>query len=323
MKNKYLLRGAACFAAISMLFSSCDDELSEIGSSLSTGEVTIEVDSTFLLNGHPVYTPEIDSRSTTNLLGRISIPEYGSLSCSYVSRLISASNFPLSDTIQAEQIDSLRLILSAVRSSVTGDTLAPQQLKVYQLTKQLPSDISSKFNPEGYYDPSSPLGVRNYTMTLLGYNDTTFRQASYIPISVPMPNDMAVNVFNEYKQNPETFQWPSNFAKYFPGIYVESNFGRGCIANIAASEMYMYYHYGYKTTTTENGATVTKYVQKKDSVAIYTTAPEALNSNNINFKISDKITKMANDGHNVLVSPGGYNVEIEFPILDIIKKVSQ
>ena len=75
--------------ALPILATSCEDNLSDIGNSIAKGEVVISIDSVgFKLNGHSVEAPVIDSRSTTNLLGRLSVPEYGDLQCSFVSRLM-------------------------------------------------------------------------------------------------------------------------------------------------------------------------------------------------------------------------------------------
>ena len=89
------------------LLISCENETPTVGSALASGEVQIALDS-LIWNGSEqtihrgdqekkflcpkieyttVFDDAVDSRSTTNLLGRISVPEYGDLECSYFSRL--------------------------------------------------------------------------------------------------------------------------------------------------------------------------------------------------------------------------------------------
>ncbi len=66
----------------------CNDELTTIGSSLSKGEVVITMDSIeTVLSTSTRLQENIDSRSYTKLLGRISVPEYGSLGCSFVTQM--------------------------------------------------------------------------------------------------------------------------------------------------------------------------------------------------------------------------------------------
>lgn len=50
------------------------------------------------------------------------------------------------------QVDSMKLVLSVPRGQLTGDSLAPQQLRAFQLSKSLPLDINNTFDPTGYYD---------------------------------------------------------------------------------------------------------------------------------------------------------------------------
>ncbi|MDE6259049.1 MAG: DUF4270 domain-containing protein, partial [Muribaculaceae bacterium] len=98
MKIKFF--GTALAALAASLMISCQDDLSEQGSSLVTGEVTITVDSlaTFV-PAHTVEYDAYDARSTTRLLGRINVPEYGSLSCSYLSQLYPSPVLGISDTV--------------------------------------------------------------------------------------------------------------------------------------------------------------------------------------------------------------------------------
>lgn len=315
--NKF---GLLCLAAATLCLSqSCEDDMSTIGSSLSRGEVSIVVDEVdFAIEASSVYTPGFDSRSTGNLLGHISVPEYGELGCSFVSRLMCAQSLAIPDSITVDRVEGMKMIFSVARGAFTGDSLAPQQVRVYALTKQLPDDISSEFDPSGYYDESSLLGTRNYTLSALCPNDTTFRKASNVNIAVDLGKDMAVKVFEAYRRNPEPFAWPSTFAKYFPGIYVDPGFGRGCVANISAVNTYLYSSHRIMSTVIENDVAVPKEKTVMDSVSVFATAPEVLNSNNIRLDVAQGVRDMADQGRCVLMSPAGYNVRMKFPLRQII-----
>ena len=117
MNIKYLL-GAAVVSAATLL--SCQDEVSGIGGSLTSGEVAITVDSIeTALESESVYYDRFDGRNTTKLLGRISVPEYGSLDCSFVSQMMCATKMNIPDSIPVEDVDSMRLVLSVPRGSLT------------------------------------------------------------------------------------------------------------------------------------------------------------------------------------------------------------
>ena len=123
--------------------------------------------------------------------------------------------FPVADSIASSRVDSVVMMVSVPRGYLTGDSLAPQQLTVYPLTKQLPADIANNFDPQGYYDPSRILGRRSYTLSEISSSDSVFAKSKYVHIKVNLPREFGVKTFDDYRSNPEIFQWPQSFAKYF------------------------------------------------------------------------------------------------------------
>lgn len=318
-KNKFLTVMAAAAVSCTAMLSSCEDDISQIGPSLVKGEVVINIDSVgFKLNGHSVETPVIDSRDTTNLLGRLSVPEYGDLRCSFVSRMMCATALGIPDSIKTDSVSAFVMKLNIPRGRCVGDTLAPQKLKVYELTKQLPSDITSAFNPEGYYEPSSLMGSSTYTLSHVAGSDSAYMKQKMITIAIPLNKKKGREIFNTYRNNPEVFSWPQTFAEYFPGIYVENSFGRGAVANISNVVFNLYYRHAITAKVYEDSVYVDKRIIKTDSVSIFSTAPEVLSSNNISFTPSKSVTEAVGRGEVLLVAPAGYNVDITFPTQEIV-----
>lgn len=313
MKLKsFVLGAAALFTAAAV--AGCDDEVSQIGSSLSKGEVTITVDSMiYKLEARPEYRPEYDSRTSSNMLGRLSIPAYGDLRCSFVAQLLPSTSLGIPDSISAAQVDSLRALVRVTRGSFTGDSLAPQQLKIYALEKQLPADLTNKFDPTGYYNPATPLGTRTYTLTALAKTDSAFYKDKYIDIPVRLPDTYATQLYEAYHKDPSLFEWPSTFAKRFPGIFVDHTFGRGCVANLSAVYLYLYYHYPKTVTQFVDGEKVYTTVTKRDSVALFTIAPEVTSANCISYTPGETVKNLVAAGRPLLTTPGGYVTRIKFP----------
>lgn len=339
------LRGLAApliTIAAAASFTSCEDEVSTVGGSLASGEVQIALDS-LIWNGTDQYVyrgdnktlvkcpkieytslfdKSIDSRSSTNLIGRLSVPEYGDLRCSFVSRMMCSTALGIPDSIGIEQIDSMLLVLSVPRGELTGDSLAPQQLRVYRLTKSLPLDITNEFDPTGYYDPSKPLGTRSYTLSALGMNDSIYKALSFINIEIPMSREMAVETVNAYRNEAtkSIFEWPQTFEQYFHGIYVEPSFGRGCVANIAATNFLIFYNYNVQETKTDSETnTTTTTVTKKTGVSgVFGSSPIVLSSNNINYVPSAKLQEMSTANEPIITTPGGYRVKMRFPAKELI-----
>lgn len=302
-----------------LMATSCSDDTSPIGSSLVQGEVTILVDSIVTpVEARSVYYDSFDSRTTTKLLGRINVPEYGNLGCAFVSQMMCAQKMNIPDSIAAADVDSMRLVLSVPVGSLTGDSLAPQQLRVYRLTRQLPADITSKFDPDGYYS-STPLGVRSYTVSNIAKGDSAAKKLNTVRIPVMMPRSLAIDIFEKYRAGSDIFDWPQSFNNYFAGIYVEQNFGNGCIANISKAEFYTYWHRINRTYDMQPDSTYA-YVNHivRDSVCLMASQPEVLSSNIINFTPSTKLTDMVAQGNSIITTPGGYFTDINFPAQSLL-----
>lgn len=306
-----------------VMAASCENELSNIGSSLAQGEATITIDSIdFNLNGKSVEYKDFDAKTGNLLLGNLHIPEYGRLNCSFVTRMMCSSALGVPDSLMSpDRVDSCKLVIAVSRGNLTGDSLAPMKATAYRLTRQLPSDITNAFNPEGYYDKSSLIGSRNYTISCLGRSDSSFVNTDNIRIDIDMPTDFGKQVFKEYIENPSTFEWPQSFAQYFPGLFVETSFGKGCVANVHKVGVTIYYHHLEETTTTnEDEEKITTVTHVMDSVIPFMTSPEVLSSNNIRYEVSDSIKRRIAEGETIITTPGGYVASFKFPAEEIISR---
>lgn len=320
------MRFKALFSAVmlpalagALALTSCNDEMSGIGETVFDQNVKVYVDSSVMrLDSRIIDAGVIDARSNYNLLGSISVPEYGSLSASYVSRLLSASKLTIPDSITPERIDSMRLTLQVPRANIVGDSLAPQQIKVWKLIRQLPADITSAYNPDGNYDAANPLGVTNFTLSGLALSDSAFRKLKAIPVNIRLPREFAVETVRAYRENPSIFQWPDRLAEKFPGIYVGPTFGQGCIAAVATANFFTYWHHTVERTVVENDVSVKKKVQVKDSVSLFSTAPEVLASNNLTYEPAASLKARIDAGEKIITTPLGWQVAFKFPARAIL-----
>ncbi len=319
-----LIAGIAAWAALTIGLISCEDNISSIGGSLAEGEVSILVDSVVTdLKGTTEWVPNYDARTTTKLLGRLNIPEYGRLECSFVSQLMSSTKMNVPDSIPVSDVDSLRLIFGVTRGNLTGDSLTPQQMRVYRLPDIIPDTVTSGFDPVAYYGTKGEVfGTKSYTLSNISLGDTAFNQLSSIriPIKVDDP-DFAKDLFMKYRAGDEMFGWPEKFRKYFPGIYVEQNFGNGCVGNITAVLAYLYWHYEKTVTTTVDSGNVA-YIKKvlRDSVCLLSSKPEVVSSNNIKYTPSDNLKELVTGGKMIITSPGGYLTHVHFPVDKLVER---
>lgn len=317
MKNKlkYLL---LILPALMLMLAACEDD-SIIGSSLTEGAVKIYVDSSFAIKGRSVAVKSFDSRSKHLLLGRLTSPEYGTVSCKFVAQLMPSMDMYIPDSISVERVDSMCLNLAMAKGYVTGDSLLPQQLNVYPLSKQLPADINNTFNACDYYDAGALLGRKSFTPSALGMTDS-LRNLTTLNVQVKMPANMGRDFFSTFRDDPATFASVSSFAKYFPGICVEPVYGKGCVEAFSSASLTTYYYYYITRTTVEDGESVTRQVLMKDSVNMAFSAPEMISGNVIDYTPSQNLLNRIAQGECIIASPAGFNAEIDFPAQEIVDK---
>ena len=129
-----------------------------------------------------------------------------------------------------------------------------------------------------------------------------------------MPTELGRELFRTYRDNPEKFSSPRAFADVFPGIYVTNSYGSGHVMNIKGTELDVYYRKHAQlsdTTDTIYNAMCQSYLAS---------TPEVVSDNIIRFDIDDALTSMADAGQALIVAPAGYDVQVHFPIQDIIDK---
>lgn len=288
------------------------DESEGIGSSIIEDEIEIVMDSTFSVYGQSIANDSVQSRTITQLLGKIDADGYGSLSSDIVTQLMPANKI---DTVgvTVNDIDSIKMVLYMPLGGYTGDSITPMGLNIYRLNKQLPSPIFSNFSPADYYSKSDLIASKIYTTCILGVSDS-IANLSYRYIEIPLPLSLARELFNKYKENPEVYSVPSAFAEWFPGLYIANSFGNGRVVNITSSEIKFYYR---KTVKIEDTETDTTYYKTGN---YFTVSPEVVTNNNITLCMSENLKKMASGGENVIVSPAGMDVQLTFPTREIIER---
>lgn len=300
--------------ALALGISSCGDENSLIGSSIVDTDLEIVVDSSFqkMITAESIPNDSVVGRTITQLIGRISIPGYGKLETDFLTQFMSASTF---DTVGVDRLDSLVLYLSYNTESFTGDSLAPMQLSVYPLEKQLQSPVYSSIDPADYYNAqSAPIALKSYNASFLGLPDSLV-ELGYKTIRVKLPDAMAEQFFEKYKTDPLVFSSPSRFTQYFPGFYVKTSYGSGCVVNVQNSVMNL--HYTKTTVINDKDST---YASTQTLMAV---TPEIATGNHIKLEIDPAIESGIAAGRVYLVAPAGLNVLLHFPTREIVRSFEE
>lgn len=292
-------------------FQSCTDET--IGSSLTDTRTAIIEDSSFVITGHSVANQRLLARTSTQLVGLLKADGYGTLSSEVVTQFIPST---IIDTtgVSVDMIDSCRLMLTISPNGFTGDEQPPMRLSVYRLKQQLPTPLYSDFDPTDYYDESDLLGSNAYSpkSTTTVYYEISSGTIQYEAVYIPMPVSLAREIQTEFRQHPETFNSPSTFAKFFPGMYFKNTYGSGRVMNFNRTEFQVFYR---KNTTIAGTTTDTTTT----NMATYMAAtPETLQDNIITLDVDASVKERVANGEAIVMAPAGYEVQVRFPIQEII-----
>lgn len=302
----YLLGGTLIVATI----TGCD-ESGNIGNSIIQDEIQIIVDSAYTVSGVTVDNGRIQSRTVTQLLGSIDAKEFGSFSADFVTQYMPAGAI---DTVgvKVEDIDSLQMLLAVPLGGFVGDSITPMGLRVYELTRELPSPIYSDFDPTDYYDATKPIATEIYACNAIAEPDSVSK-LSYRYVKATLPRELGQRLYKAYLDNPSSYLEPTSFAKVFPGLYVANSYGSGRVMKIAANSMRLYYQRP-DTTATGNDTIVSAIGN------YYSVSPEVITNNNIKIDISQQLRDMARGGDALVVAPAGMDVEMRFPLEEMLQR---
>lgn len=301
--------------ALAVGFNSCTDET--IGSSISDVKLEVVTDSDFVINGVSVRNNHLRSRSSIQLLGKVTAGGYGTLASDVVTQFMPTTTI---DTVGvhggAEWIDSCFVTMRVALDGVVGDTLAPMRMDVYKLNKKLSSPIYTDFDPTAYYDKGDLMGSVAYSANELTHKIVASQNGNitYYEINVPVPVKYARDIFNKYKESPETFSTPATFADFFPGIYITNSYGEGHVMNFYDIEFITYYR-KYESLSVDSD---TIYPAQAQSYLAVT--PEVIYNNNITLDPDPAIKAMVDDGDAIVMAPAGYEVKAQFPVQEIIDR---
>lgn len=287
--------------------ASCESD-STIGSSIVEDRITVSVDSSFTVSGHSAEIGKVQSRTISQLIGRINAKGFGQLSSDVVTQFMPAAQLD-AEYLTVDGIDSLMLIMSVVKGEFVGDSVAPMGLNIYPLTRQLPSPIYSDFDPTDYYDANTLLASTVYNLSdnsagVINKDGTT-------KIKARLPKSLARKLYTEYRERPQTFQSPTAFAEFFPGLYIENSYGGGRLTRVTSTLMTLYYHYNI-TTSAGRDSTVVK------AGNYFAVTPEIITNNNISLRISPDIQQRVDQGEAIVLAPTGLEVNMRFPAPEII-----
>ncbi len=307
--------------AIALIFHSCDDSLQQIGYTIQPGSDKLGVATdTLALQARTVQVDSVYTRTKYPVLGEYTDPIFGTIKADYATEFYYPENL---DFESGAQIDSVRLTVSY--SSIIGDSLAPMNLEVYKITKELERNRDyTSIDPATFSDMSAPLGQQIFTgknptsRTETYYVGTTPQQIVVYDIHVKLTDTSIGEDFktflNNYK-NTNGGKLPDTdvFREFFPGLYVTTDFGYSTLLNVSQTSLSVHYKYLDKNGSSKNEDTIRTKAFRLNAT------PEVLQMNHIQNR-NDQL--LANDPTATYIkSPAGVNTEIVFPFSQIHTKL--
>lgn len=314
LRNLFMLLSVA----IMTIFISCNDTLDKVGFTIQPENDRVFVGTdTLYLSSKTVQVDSVYSKTKYPILGEYIDPLFGTIQSDYIGE------FYYPETMEFKKdakIDSVRLTVSY--TSMIGDSLAPMQLAVYSVNKELPKgNRYTNFAPEAFADMSKPLGVKTFTgknntyRTETYYSGTSTEEIKVYEINTPIPNEIGQLFLDEYKKpNHGALKDTETFRDLFPGLYVTTNFGSSTILNVNLTSLVVHYNYLDEKGSSEKTDT-TRTTEWRLNIT-----PEVTQINRVSNK-NDQILQPNNEG-TFVKSPAGVNTEITIPISGISGQLS-
>jgi hypothetical protein len=307
---------ALCCLSAVLLLSSCNDTLSEVGTSILPPEdvITVQTD-TFTLTAQTIQLDSVYAKTTQCLLGQMYDPLYGSIKADFLCQFYCEENFRFANTPYQDKIDSMELVVMYFNSSWYGDTLAPMQASVYEINKPLKRNFYTNDNPENYSNMSQPLGRQTYTAYDLSLYDSVAAVAGNLHyITVKLPTELGQKFYDETVNNPSTFASQEAFNQFFPGVYVTTTFGSGSLIRTEGENIFLRIYYNYLTQDTLGQDTLIR------AAAIFTNSKEVIQISRFENQNTDNLF-VPNNTHTFVKSPAGVCTRLTIPTSQIAQKI--
>lgn len=211
-----MLRFGTGFLFLVLAFTACNDK-NELGLELLPGEDLINVKSVVVKNDISAFTFTEDnivtSEHSTNLLGSINDEVFGNTTASFASQFRLTSYPDFGDNPVA---DSTFLIL--YYRVIYGDTLTPQNVKVYELEEPLSPDVEYTQETDLKLMASAN-SVGELTFTPKVELDSASQDTLYQYLKIPIDNALGNKIVTADSLDLSTNE---AFLNIFKGLYVEA-----------------------------------------------------------------------------------------------------
>lgn len=297
---------------ITLGFIACDDNLNSIGFGIQPPSDTISVaNDTVDINARTISMRDsVYARTINGTLGMYEDPIFGTIKSDYLCQFY----FPDSASIYKNmtEIDSVRFLVDFL--SYSGDSLAPMGLSVYRVTKPLKDYFYTNVDPAEYCNMEEVLAQEAFTVSgasIISTSGSLKQRRVSAELDKSFGSDLYNAFFSGKVNNSESFN------KYFPGTYVTTNFGSGCLLEDVLT--YIRIHYKYTDIKGNHDGTQDTI---RSTVFTLAVTNEVIQLNHIKNGNPASLFEEGT-GATYLKTPAGVYTELEFPIKEISENMAK
>jgi hypothetical protein len=302
------------FLAAFIYFSCEDSTISEIGISTMPDEDKIEVyDTTISITLKTIQIDSIYAKTINGAVGEYYDPTFGTLNAGFACQFYPSIGFQNLDNLVDGKIDSVYL---DIYYTYMGDSLAPMELTVYPINKPLEKNYYTNVNPDEFADMAHPVVRSAYTTkkwNFTGYN--------YGMLSVLMPAEWGQRYVNAIRNDTTLNSNKDKFIAEFPGLYLKSTFGSGCMLFVNNTAIDAYTQIVVQYRTKEQGESYLGGDSIRKRYAYWAVTKEVIQINS--YKNTNIDYLFRNDSTTYIKSPAGVFTEVTIPIPEIIQKIGK
>jgi hypothetical protein len=308
--KQYILAfiGSGC-----LLFSGCS-EMGLVGPTIQPDDdkITVYTD-TFEITASTVKIDSLLAKTTYGYLGEIYDPLYGRLKSDYLSQFYCQEGYTFAQTPHDGKIDSITFHIRY--TTWTGDAYTPMQVNVHPIINPLNKIYYSNINASDYCDMQQSWGSRVFTASngvIVDSMLASSTSSTYIydrDVSIRLPIELGQKIYDETVQNPSTFENQEAFNRFFPGVYVTTDYGSGTILHINWTRIDISYQYGSVSTSTGADTllnAVERFMVSKDVIQL-----NRFENSNTEQLLVD------NDEYTFLKTPAGIFTRLVIPAKEI------
>ena len=315
---------------------SCDDTIDRVGMGIQPGgDQILTYGDSLSISGTTIKDPVLYVKTIYGLLGNFYDPSYGQLKAGYICQFYPAQGFGDQERVESidlftgGKIDSVQLKI--LYTTYVGDSLSPMEVSVYRVREETPliENYYTPINPADFCDLNTILGKKAYTAYDLNISDSLHRvnQANnnYKVVSVPLDRAWGQTFYDEYKaclKDPErsqTFKTPEAMAKFFPGLYLKSTLGSGCLLEVEKTDVFIYYSWSEEVKDTTQVDSVRTDILV--GAAVLDVTKEVIQLNEYVGSHDEQLWEVPNAEKMYIKTPAGIFAQISIPMGELKSKI--